>query len=261
MGVRDNQLLRTCLRRLLKNRICTRTARRGNFTLQFPADKHLNLFFASRIDYEPCVTRCVKQLLHKGDVAIDIGANIGYFTLLFSEIVGKDGRVYAFEPDPQNIPWLKRNVLKNQANNVLIEPKAVGHNEGCGLLYQDLTTTRTSSLLQESWSPDGKKRNAVEVQIVTLDGFCSNVDQVDMVKIDTEGFEKDVVDGGKQFFSELKPIVLIEISELHRKYIFDFFDQLNYQAFSPVSSRKLEPEECLHNVLFCPVERIEKCFR
>ncbi len=69
-------------------------------------------------EYEPETTDLFVSLLHEGDVVVDIGAHIGYYTLLAARTVGKDGKVFAFEPDPDNYALLVKNVEMNGYNNV-----------------------------------------------------------------------------------------------------------------------------------------------
>ncbi len=75
--------------------------------------------------YEPLETKLVRKEVKKSDVVLDIGANIGYYTLILAKLVGKKGRVFAFEPDPTNFALLKKNISINGYKNVILVPKAV----------------------------------------------------------------------------------------------------------------------------------------
>lgn len=75
--------------------------------------------------YEPLETELAKKEVKKGNVVLDIGANIGYYTLIFAKLVGEDGKVFAFEPDPTNFALLKKNVEMNGYKNVMFVQKAV----------------------------------------------------------------------------------------------------------------------------------------
>ena len=75
--------------------------------------------------WEPEETKLVSRLLEEGDVFVDVGANLGYFTLIASDAVGKTGRVFAFEPEPNNFSLLQKNVEVNKCANVCCERKAV----------------------------------------------------------------------------------------------------------------------------------------
>ena len=67
----------------------------------------------------------IKQEVKEGNNVIDIGANIGYFTLLFAKLVGPNGKVFAFEPDPTNFSILKKNIEENNYDNVILSQKAI----------------------------------------------------------------------------------------------------------------------------------------
>src|SRR5690242_7217517 len=86
-------------------------------------------------DWEPFETRIVTLALQPGDVVVDDVANIGYYTLLFSRAVGETGKVYAFEPDPDNYAFLERNVAANGCPNVTLVPEAVSDRTGELRLY------------------------------------------------------------------------------------------------------------------------------
>jgi tRNA G37 N-methylase Trm5 len=85
--------------------------------------------------YEEYETDLIKKEIDRGDVVLDLGANIGYYTLLFAKKVGDEGRVYAFEPDPTNFSLLKKNVEINGYRNVVLIQKAVSNKNGKLKLY------------------------------------------------------------------------------------------------------------------------------
>ena len=73
------------------------------------------------------MTDVVTKEIQPGDTVLDLGANIGYFTLLFAKLVGNNGIVFAFEPEPQNIALLTKNIKINNYKNVTLVPKAVSN--------------------------------------------------------------------------------------------------------------------------------------
>ena len=75
--------------------------------------------------YEPEETRLFRSKCRPGDTVIDVGANVGWYTVIASKLVGKKGRVIAFEPEPVNFAILKKNVLANGCENVILELKAL----------------------------------------------------------------------------------------------------------------------------------------
>ena len=95
----------------------------GNNILYLDSNDSMHLSFNP--NYEKDEFDLVKRTIKKGDVVLDIGANIGVYTVLFAEIVGDKGRVYAFEPDPKNFALLKKNIEINKYKNVVLINKAV----------------------------------------------------------------------------------------------------------------------------------------
>ncbi|CEG11098.1 Methyltransferase FkbM (fragment) [groundwater metagenome] len=80
--------------------------------------------------YENAETQLFESRIKEGDVVLDIGANIGYYTLIAAKLVGVNGKVYAFEPDPTNFSFLKKSVEINNYKNVICEQKAVSNENG-----------------------------------------------------------------------------------------------------------------------------------
>ena len=133
----------------------------------------------------------IREAVKEGDTVIDIGANIGYFTVLLADLVGPKGKVYAFEPDPRNFHLLKRTIERNGWTHVIAEQKAVSNKAGEFLLYQ--TRAGTANTLTQS-----EHISTVKVHVVTLDDFLSDEHHIDFVKMDTDGSEPLAIQGMSQ---------------------------------------------------------------
>ena len=134
-------------------------------------------------------THVVKEEVQPGMVVADIGANIGYYALMEAREVGPDGHVYAFEPDPRNLPLLKENVVLNALEEqVTIIPVAVADETGEKLFNLDERTNVSSFIAR----PDTV--DTVEVPCIALHEF-DHIDKVDMLRMDAEGYECKIIDG------------------------------------------------------------------
>ncbi len=146
-----------------------------------------SLFLGSH-DYEIYETRLVLGLARPGDVAVDVGAMIGYYTMLFANRVGANGRVYAFEPDPANFALLSENVEMNRYEHVVVRQAIVGDHSGRSTLYPAPEGFKGDARAYAT--PD---RQPTEVDVVALDDVVT--EPVDLVKIDVQGYEAFVLDG------------------------------------------------------------------
>ena len=146
-------------------------------------------------DYEAGTTRVVEGLLNEGCTFVDLGAHIGYYTLLAAKLVGKTGRVYSFEPDPGNFVLLFKNVTVNDYTDrvIPVQKAIVGHGERDKRLYFHSTRTSSSSL----YTLEGGRPESIAVEAVSLDEFFASIGwpKVDVVKMDIEGAEKEALEG------------------------------------------------------------------
>lgn len=130
----------------------------------------------------------IMSAVKEGDTVIDIGANIGYFTVLLAKLVGEKGRVYAFEPDPRNFELLKRTIKQNNFTQVIAEQFAVSNRNGEVSFYQT-----------KSWAANTLNREynlpSVEVDVVSLDVYLFIERNIRFVKIDTDGSEILAIQG------------------------------------------------------------------
>jgi FkbM family methyltransferase len=143
--------------------------------------------------------RLLLGLLKQGFRVVDVGANIGYYVLLFSKGIGTEGNIIAIEPSPENLPELRLNLERNSLrNNVSIIATAVGSATGVVGLKEGINSGVTSG-----------GSAAYSVQIDTLDNLIK--DRVDFIKIDVEGFESFVLKGAKDIISKWRPGLFVEL--------------------------------------------------
>ena len=149
--------------------------------------------------YEPEQTRAFQKVIRPGDVVFDIGAHYGYYTLLSSALAGPKGRVFAFEPSPGNVPHLKKHVEMNRCGNVEIMELALSDQEGTAR-FDNQAGSGTGHL-----SASGR----IEVQTTTLDAISVRLSPPNVLKIDCEGAEVEVLNGGEKTIRSAKPAIFL----------------------------------------------------
>ena len=163
--------------------------------------------------YEKNETNFVKDSVNKGDIVIDIGANIGYYTLMFAKLVGDTGKIYAFEPDPKNFSILEKNIQVNGYNNIILEKKAVSNKLGKSTLYMNENSAGSSM------HKPNNVVNQIYVDLITLDNYFEvNTITPDFIKIDIEGYELNALKGMESILqSSDKTKIMIEYNPLTKK--------------------------------------------
>ena len=190
-------------------------------------DKEDCMQLSIRQSYDPVETELVKKEIKEGSTVIDIGANMGYYTLLFAKLVGKKGKVYSFEPEPNNFALLKKNISINNYHNVNIQQKAVSNtNEKINLYQLNKTTGYTIAPYRF-----GDKK--IQVKSIRLDDNIN--EKIDFVKIDVEGAEHHVLSGMKNILRNQKIKLLLEFKtkylQEHGTTPDDFFNFLEAEKF------------------------------
>jgi FkbM family methyltransferase len=173
--------------------------------IKFP---YIYFFFSKlrkKINYEKYL---YLRNIKKGDIILDIGANRGYYTSLFSEIISNSGQVHAFEPVPENFTKLKS--LKPFNKNVIFNHLAIGKRNETGIIRYDLNDLEKASLLK-SCSTNLKESLT---QITTVDNYIKEypLSNVNFIKCDVEGSELDVFTGSVETLTEYKPKLSIEVT-------------------------------------------------
>jgi FkbM family methyltransferase len=165
--------------------------------------------------WEPHVTALFFLLLGAGEVCVDIGANVGYFSLLASKVVGPRGRVYAVEPAPDTFETLVANLELNHADNVVPEAVAAGAVEREAVLYDPRPGSNigAATLRLRPEPSTGGARPPTTVPVEPFDQLVPPEDRrrVRLVKIDVEGAEADVLEGLEPVYEEARPDVIVEV--------------------------------------------------
>lgn len=158
------------------------------------------LVFTNR--YEPGTTQVIKNYVKEGMTVIDVGANIGYFTYLMSKLVGENGRVLAFEPEPDNYYRLSENWVLNKAHNVELSNLAVSNTNGYA--YLNISNKESGEHSLEEKTREYLKR--IRINTTKLDSYAT---EVGLIKIDVEGHEAKVIDGARKLLESNKDVKLI----------------------------------------------------
>lgn len=155
-----------------------------------------------RKGYEVQTTFLFNDLVKQGMVVVDVGAHIGYYTILASKLVGNQGKVWAFEPEPNNYENLIKNIKLNKAINVMPIRKAVSDKDGIGRLFVSEYLSGECSLVNI------KKRHtrSVAVDTVILDNTINQ--KIDVIKVDVDGNEMAVLAGAHNLLEQNKDILL-----------------------------------------------------
>ncbi len=153
--------------------------------------------------YESRLTYYSQKLIKEGDVVFDIGAHVGYFTLLFSMLVGDKGKVFSFEPNKNNFCLLDKHVRINKLQNVRILPYAVYDIDGF-LSFKIGDGSGTGKI-----SDDGQ----YFVSVVSVDSFVlkNKIDRLDFLKVDVEGAEDKVIEGAKDTLKKFQPTIFLSL--------------------------------------------------
>lgn len=177
---------------------------------------------SGRLDHDQNMLPLLKEFIKNGDVVLDIGAFIGDHTIYYSKLVGDNGSVIAFEPNRDSFFCLEHN-LKAYKNVELIN-SAIGKEYGFVRTVDVLGNIGMNFLI-----PD----NLGGIVIYSLNQM--EIDRIDFIKIDVEGFELDVLIGGKETINKFRPIMVIEINDatlsrqgISRNDIFAWLQENNY---------------------------------
>ncbi len=233
-------------------------------------------YFLGRL-YDLQTQLVLMRILRRGDRIVDIGANIGMLSLLSSSLVGQDGVVDAFEPNPRCADRIRSLIKRNQISNIRVYNLALGDSEG----HLPLSVPKYNSgegTLTTIGGEFGLPENVevFEVPVHVGDKILSSDSRPPiLIKIDVEGFEHQVISGLEGMLNDHKPLVITEMVATHLsrakrtlKDLFNLMESNGYQAFTPKLQRKglrhaltleITDENMLpHDVLWVPKDGVAR---
>ncbi len=154
--------------------------------------------------YEPHVSTVIRRVLKEGDVFLDLGANIGYFTMLASSLVKASGKVIVFEPNPQNQQLIYSSLIESCVENVTVYPYAVSD---VAAILRFTTIGSNGGIITEK---SKKSPQHLLVPSVVLDEILGNELKIDLIKIDVEAHEPEAVRGMEGLIKKLRPKIITE---------------------------------------------------
>jgi FkbM family methyltransferase len=156
--------------------------------------------------------------LKPGDIFYDIGANVGFFTIIGARLVGPSGHVYAFEPIPETAARVQHNTKLNNFQNITVFTKAVSSSTGEGELL--VTRHPGGAKLSTICTPlNSEISGTISVELVSIDDYIARktLPPPNLVKIDVEGAELDVLRGMCETIKQFKPIIIYETDHKYKE--------------------------------------------
>ncbi len=181
--------------------------------------------------FEPASTKVVQRLLNKGDIVLDVGANIGYYSVMMSKLVGDAGRVVCFEPTLHYQGVLKENIAVNKLKNVELYGVGLSDKES----ESEIQIGDNSATLHVPGGLTLKKSE--RIKLVDLDSFLEAhpLPKIDFIKVDVDGHEPLFLQGARRTLAKYRPVVLLEISPPHYLNagysVWEFYDYLKFNDY------------------------------
>jgi len=176
----------------------------------------------------------LKKIIKKGDACLDIGANLGYYSHFLCKYAGVEGKVYAVEPIPGFRAVLMKNIPSKYRNHYVLFPCALGNEEKKiqmglpivgGVIHHGMTHVL-----------DKQEEKAIvktfEVEMKVPDQLFNDIQKLDFVKCDVEGFEYYVFSNMQETFKKHKPLIQCELGGEHKKETLDLMKSLGYMAYA-----------------------------
>lgn len=161
--------------------------------------------------YEHATVRALRRYVRPGSRCVDVGAHLGYFTILMARIAGPSGRVVAFEAFPDTFRTLEENIALNRLENVVIEPRAVSDAPGTISLVFERKQRFSGTPSAVAYAVEGES-DVLDVPAVSLDEyFRQRPDLPQLIKIDVEGAEFAVLCGARETLVRARPVLLVEV--------------------------------------------------
>lgn len=217
------------------------------FNFDFELHPHVKEMYFE--NYKVEVEECIKETLKKGDVFVDVGANIGYMSAVGAGCVGREGQVHSFEPVPEYFQKLKELADRNLGHSIYANQCGLADHEGVLKICTNAQNIGGSTMVPNAMNKD-ERGHYLEVPVRRLDQyfFEKSIDRIALIKIDTEGFEFPVLRGLELFFKSTseRPPIICEISppaysllDSSLKQFSDYMRNWSYKAFSLIDTERL----------------------
>lgn len=206
----------------MKDVTISRRMKNSSYKIYFKADQFLKMLFSLEVDYERSCVTYLERYLRKDALVFDIGANIGQYLLIISNIVNDNGRIISFEPNPESFISLQENICKNDIKNVEAVNSAVGSLNGeIGISIDKTSGGRKSSIT--NYAPE---QDTAIVKISTLKLIISKYGIPDFIKIDTEGHELEIFKclDNETINSLSNTLFLVEVDSTSCSEIYEILD-------------------------------------
>jgi FkbM family methyltransferase len=160
--------------------------------------------------WDPSLTDFIEKTLGPDDVFIDVGAHVGYFSLLAARRVGPTGTVLSIEPNPLALGQLEQNIRRSSLANICVEHIACGESQQVVQLYLHTASNTSMASLSTANATGGA---TVEVPCISLDQLFKerSLARANLVKIDVEGAELQVLRGMRGIMTEMRPVIVLEV--------------------------------------------------
>ena len=216
-------------------------------------DAHNLAVFGSR--YKKYYIDCMLEQVKKDDIVLSLGANIGYFTIFLAEAIGKNGKVFAVEPEKENVDLLKKNVIANNLKNVEVIPKAISDKNG-KVKFQISKMSGDHTMVEDNYS-----NNTIEVDAISIDEYFKEIcSSISFVIFTIEGAELKALKGMSETINQSKNLIIMtefypekirslgdspeEFLELLTKFGFEIFDL--HDGLAPM--HKTDSKEIITNM-------------
>lgn len=210
------------------------------------------------------IAHSIKRYLPPSGVFIDVGAGVGYFSAIASDIIGISGQVHSFEPFPSNAKAIRRMIESNPNANIILNECALGDDDTVHNYYIERFSSSTAASMREGVLKEVDE--TIEVRTQRLDNYLEQkkINEVSLIKIDVEGYEYNVLKGLAGFFEKTKhkPPIICEIFASAYKgssYLLaefcDYMKSHGYKAYNIFNPRMRIDIRLLHettDVVFIP---------
>ena len=188
------------------------------------------LFWRGVDYYEPCTRLVVENLSTSTDCLIDVGANVGFFSLVAAKL-NPGLKVFAFEPNPEMFDYLSKHKRLNGLSNLIPESMAVSDRDGEAPLF--LSESTMSASLVADFQESNSLHLSLSVKTITLDSYVQQfrISGSILLKVDAEGHEKAVLEGAEATITRFKPDIIIEVLDDFDPFLLRQLRDLGYRFY------------------------------